>query len=110
MMSSAPEETLFNLDQQQPPPAEQEQICYVHCSYCDTILAVRTRVASDHSCPPSDPPPVVSSMKTKLMCCMHAGGRAVQQLVPDSHRAVRPLLQPALRQPPRPPAAGGGGQ
>ncbi|XP_008667172.1 putative YABBY domain transcription factor family protein isoform X1 [Zea mays] len=40
MMSSAPEETLFNLDQQQPPPAEQEQICYVHCSYCDTILAV----------------------------------------------------------------------
>jgi len=45
MMSSVPE--TFNLDQQhlvqqQPPPAEQEQICYVHCSYCDTILAVRT--------------------------------------------------------------------
>ncbi|CAD6260167.1 unnamed protein product [Miscanthus lutarioriparius] len=43
MMSSVPE--TFNLDQQhlvqqQPPPAEQEQICYVHCSYCDTILAV----------------------------------------------------------------------
>ena len=45
MMSSVPE--TFNLDQQhlvqqQPPPAEHEQICYVHCSYCDTILAVRT--------------------------------------------------------------------
>jgi hypothetical protein len=46
-MSSAPE--TFSLDhlsqhqQQQPPPlAEQEQLCYVHCNFCDTILAVRT--------------------------------------------------------------------
>ncbi|EAZ31462.1 hypothetical protein OsJ_15599 [Oryza sativa Japonica Group] len=44
-MSSAPE--TFSLDhlsqhqQQQPPPlAEQEQLCYVHCNFCDTILAV----------------------------------------------------------------------
>ncbi|WVZ86549.1 hypothetical protein U9M48_033308 [Paspalum notatum var. saurae] len=42
MMSSVPETTTFALDQQQQhlAPAEQEQICYVHCSYCDTILAV----------------------------------------------------------------------
>ncbi|KAG8082801.1 hypothetical protein GUJ93_ZPchr0014g46805 [Zizania palustris] len=46
MMSSAPER--FSLDhlpqqqqQQQPPPlGEQEQLCYVHCNFCDTILAV----------------------------------------------------------------------
>lgn len=53
-------------------------------------------------------------MKRKLAAhvCVHytTGGRAVQQLVPDGHRAVRPLRQPALRQPPRPPAAAGGRQ
>ncbi|KAJ1272032.1 hypothetical protein BS78_06G171900 [Paspalum vaginatum] len=48
MMSSVPETTTtFALDPQQQqhlalpqPAAEEEQICYVHCSYCDTILAV----------------------------------------------------------------------
>ncbi|KAG8065459.1 hypothetical protein GUJ93_ZPchr0004g38563 [Zizania palustris] len=42
MMSSSPE--TFSLDhlaqQQQPPLAEQEQLCYVHCNFCDTILVV----------------------------------------------------------------------
>ena len=47
MMSSVPvPETMFALaDQhlapQQPAAAEQEQLCYVHCKCCDTILAVR---------------------------------------------------------------------
>uniref|UniRef100_A0A0E0KT97 Uncharacterized protein n=1 Tax=Oryza punctata TaxID=4537 RepID=A0A0E0KT97_ORYPU len=41
-MSSAPETfSLDHLAQHQPPPlAEQEQLCYVHCNFCDTILAV----------------------------------------------------------------------
>jgi hypothetical protein len=42
MMSSVPE--TFAMDQhlvQPPPVADQEQLCYVHCNYCDTILAVR---------------------------------------------------------------------
>ncbi|CAN6240296.1 unnamed protein product [Urochloa humidicola] len=45
MMSSVPE-AAFAMDQQHlspPPPqpaAEQEQLCYVHCKCCDTILAV----------------------------------------------------------------------
>uniref|UniRef100_A0A0D9W7L7 Uncharacterized protein n=1 Tax=Leersia perrieri TaxID=77586 RepID=A0A0D9W7L7_9ORYZ len=43
MMSSAAETfSLDHLAQHQPPPplAEQEQLCYVHCNFCDTILAV----------------------------------------------------------------------
>lgn len=40
MMSSEAPET-FSLDHlTQQPPAEQEQLCYVHCNFCDTILAV----------------------------------------------------------------------
>ncbi|OEL31552.1 Protein YABBY 5 [Dichanthelium oligosanthes] len=45
MMSSVPE-TFAQLDQHLAPPpppqqpAEQEQLCYVHCKCCDTILAV----------------------------------------------------------------------
>ncbi|XP_062224856.1 protein YABBY 5-like [Phragmites australis] len=39
MMSSVPE--TFAMDQHlAQPPAEQEQLCYVYCSYCDTILVV----------------------------------------------------------------------
>ncbi|XP_062183625.1 protein YABBY 5-like [Phragmites australis] len=39
MMSSVPE--TFGLDHHlAQPPAEQEQLCYVHCNFCDTILAV----------------------------------------------------------------------
>jgi hypothetical protein len=48
MMSSVPE-AAFAMDQHYlavaPPAApeqEQEQLCYVHCKCCDTILAVRT--------------------------------------------------------------------
>lgn len=45
MMSSVPE-AAFAMDQHLAPPqlqtaAEQEQLCYVHCKCCDTILAVR---------------------------------------------------------------------
>ncbi|RLM75719.1 protein YABBY 5-like [Panicum miliaceum] len=42
MMSSAPVPEMFALDQHLAPqqPAEQEQLCYVHCKCCDTILAV----------------------------------------------------------------------
>ncbi|XP_034602264.1 protein YABBY 5 isoform X2 [Setaria viridis] len=44
MMSSVPE-AAFAMDQHLAPPqlqtaAEQEQLCYVHCKCCDTILAV----------------------------------------------------------------------
>ncbi|KAF8703990.1 hypothetical protein HU200_003896 [Digitaria exilis] len=42
MMSSVPEAAAFAMDQHLAPqqPAEQEQLCYVHCKCCDTILAV----------------------------------------------------------------------
>ncbi|PAN39306.1 hypothetical protein PAHAL_7G234600 [Panicum hallii] len=42
MMSSVPVPETFALDQHLAPqqPAEQEQLCYVHCKCCDTILAV----------------------------------------------------------------------
>ncbi|KAM3368899.1 hypothetical protein ACQJBY_017047 [Aegilops geniculata] len=46
MSSPAESETSFFPDhlaeqqQQQPPFGEQEQLCYVHCNFCDTILAV----------------------------------------------------------------------
>ena len=45
MMSSVPVPEMFAVDQhlapQQPAAVEQEQLCYVHCKCCDTILAVR---------------------------------------------------------------------
>jgi hypothetical protein len=42
MMSSVPETYAMDQHLVEPPPtAEQEQLCYVHCNYCDTILAVR---------------------------------------------------------------------
>ncbi|GJN26883.1 hypothetical protein PR202_gb14850 [Eleusine coracana subsp. coracana] len=76
MMSSMPES--FAMDQHlvQPPAAEQEQLCYVHCNYCDTILAVGV--------------PCSSLFKTVAVRCGHCGNLLSVNL--------RSLLLPAANQ------------
>jgi hypothetical protein len=103
MMSPVPE--TFAMDQQLVQPvaaAEQEQLCYVHCNYCDTILAVRIVLLVSVGAPAVSNSTAYCSVVHPLMLCRvrmysFSGGRAVQQPVQNGGRAVRPLRQPALR-------------
>jgi hypothetical protein len=48
--SSSSSSAAFPLDHLAPSPTEQ--LCYVHCNCCDTILAVRAVVAPSERAPP----------------------------------------------------------
>jgi hypothetical protein len=45
MSSSSSSSAAFPLDHLAPSPTEQ--LCYVHCNFCDTILAVRAVAPSE---------------------------------------------------------------
>ncbi|CAL5069105.1 unnamed protein product [Urochloa decumbens] len=91
MMSSVPE-AAFAMDQQHlapPPQQEQEQLCYVHCKCCDTILAVGVPCSSFF-------------FKTVTVRCGHCSNLLSVNL--------RGLLLPAAAAPNQLPFAGGGQQ
>jgi hypothetical protein len=67
MMSPVPE--TFAMDENLVQPvaaAEQEQLCYVHCNYCDTILAVRISLVS--VCAPAVSDTAYCSVRPLMLC------------------------------------------
>ena len=98
------------------PPAA-EQLCYVHCHFCDTVLVVRDLTPaldlfiSLNIYTYSSPPAVLylnlkRFYKLSVRACVGAGERADEQPVQDGDGAVRPLQQPAHRQHEGPPLPG----
>lgn len=57
-----PQQQQLAVQEEAPPGSESEQLCYVHCHFCDTVLVVR-----DRSLPPSNPTPLPSFLLSTLL-------------------------------------------
>ncbi|KAL5216841.1 hypothetical protein ABZP36_008242 [Zizania latifolia] len=96
MMSSAPE--TFSLDhhlpqQQQPPLAEQEQLCYVHCNFCDTILADEV--------PFQAPPSVLTEQASPNVSSITSSNSSCANTTPATSMASAPKAAQRQPQPPK---------
>ena len=67
MSSSSSSSAAFPLDHLAPSPTEQ--LCYVHCNCCDTILAVRARGGTERARAPH-PPTDTATLLLLLFCLL----------------------------------------